>query len=129
MANGGRSSDGLIDSIRALAATLVAIAKTRLELLSTELEEERGRLTTVLVLVLAGMLSFSLAGVLATLFVVVAFWDTHRLLVIGLLAGFFVAVGGVCWIVMYRLLKQKPKLFTASLAELAKDERSLTPRQ
>ncbi len=39
---------GLFDSLKVLTATLIAIAHTRLELLSTELEEERVRLSPIL---------------------------------------------------------------------------------
>jgi uncharacterized membrane protein YqjE len=48
-------SKGLLESLTMLAATLVAIAHTRLDLLSTDLEEERAHLFSLLVLALAAL--------------------------------------------------------------------------
>ena len=42
------ASKGLLDSLKALTGTLIAIVYTRLELLSTDLEEERERLAILL---------------------------------------------------------------------------------
>ena len=46
---------GLLASLTALAATLVAIAHTRLDLLSSDLEEEREHLLSLLVLSLSAL--------------------------------------------------------------------------
>ena len=81
---------GLFESLKVLAATLLAIAHTRLELLSTELEEERLRLSSMLVWTLVALFCAGLGVVLATLFVVLALWDTHRMLALGIPAILFI---------------------------------------
>ena len=122
---GGR---GLIESLAALAATLVAIAHTRLELLSTDLEEHREQLFSLLVLTLAALFFIGIGVVLATIVLVAAFWDTHRLLVLGSLAGFYLAAGLAAWAFARHKARTKPRLFAASLAELLKDRQQLSSR-
>ena len=50
-------SQGLFESIKALTSTLVAIVHTRLELLSTDLEEDRERLMSLVILSLIALFS------------------------------------------------------------------------
>ncbi|MGV8935451.1 MAG: phage holin family protein, partial [Gallionellaceae bacterium] len=69
------ASLGLLDSLKRLAASLLAISYTRLELLSTELEENRERLVSTLVLLLIALFCLGVGVVLITILLVVAFWD------------------------------------------------------
>lgn len=119
---------GLLESLKTLAGTLVAIVHTRLELFSTDLEEERARLATLFVLMLVALFCIGVGVILAALLIVVAFWDTHRLLALGGLTGLFL-IGGLSasWIAQYKL-RNKPRLFAASLAELYRDGSQLPPR-
>lgn len=119
---------GLFDSLKVLAATLLAIAHTRLELLSTELEEERVRLSSMLVWTLVALFCAGLGVVLATLFVVIALWDTHRLLALGIPAILFLLGAALAWLVVRGKARAKPCLFAASLTELSKDRKELTSR-
>ena len=80
---------GLFDSLKVLTATLIAIAHTRLQLLSTELEEQWVWLSSMMVWALVGLFCAGLGVVLATLFVALALWDTHRLLALGIPAILF----------------------------------------
>jgi len=122
------ASAGLLDSLTTLAATLVAIAHTRLDLLSLDLEEERAHLLSLLILALTALFCIGVGVVLATILLVVAFWDTHRLLVLGGLAGFFVAAGvAACLFAMHKA-RTKPRLFSASMSELLKDRQHLVSR-
>lgn len=119
---------GLLESLTTLAATLVAIAHTRLDLLSADLEEEREHLLSLLVLALVALFCLGIGVVLAALLLVAAFWDTHRLLVLGLLAGFFLAVGMAAWMFAMHKARIKPRIFAASLSELLKDRQQLVSR-
>lgn len=120
------ASRGLIESLKALAGTLVAIAHTRLDLLASDLEEERAHLLSLLVLTLVGLFLLGVGVVLAAMLLVAAFWDTHRLLVLGLLAGAFLTAGIAAWAMAVSKARTKPKLFAASLSELRKDRQQLT---
>lgn len=124
----GGQSPGLVQSLRRLAATLVALLQTRLELLANELEEERVRLVQVLLWGCIALAFLLLGVVMLTLFVVVLFWDTHRVLVSGLLALTFIAIGLAAVAVARSRARARSRLFSASLAELANDREQLTPR-
>lgn len=121
-------SKGLLESLTTLAATLVTIVQTRLELLSADLEENREHLMSLLVLTLTALFCLAVGVVLATILLVVAFWDTHRLLVLGLFAGFFLAVGIAAWMFAMHKARTKPRVFAASLSELFKDRQQLVSR-
>lgn len=123
-------SAGLFESLKRLAATLLAMGSARLELLSCELEEQRVRLTSMLVWTLIALFCAALGVVLATLFVVVVFWDTNRVLVLGILVCLFFLAAALAWNVVRREAKAKPRVFAASLAELSKDREWLSaPRE
>ena len=119
---------GLFDFLKVLTATLIAIAHTRLELLSTELEEEWLRLSSMLVWTLVALCCAGLGVVLATLFVVLALWDAHRLLALGIPAIIFFLGAALSWLVVRGKARAKPRLFEASLTELSKDHKELTSR-
>lgn len=121
-------SKGLLDSLTTLGATLVDIAHTRLNLLSADLEEDREHLLSLLVLTLAALFCLVVGVVLASILLVVAFWDTHRLLVLGALAGFFLTSGIAAWIYAMHKARNKPRVFAASLSELLKDRQQLASR-
>jgi uncharacterized membrane protein YqjE len=119
---------GLLASLSTLAATLVAIAHTRLDLLSSDLEEEREHLLSLLVLSLSALFFLGIGVLLATLLLVVAFWDTYRLPVLAVLAGLFLAAGITAWRVALHKARTKPRLFAASMSELLKDRQQLVSR-
>src|SRR5947208_5772125 len=89
----GRSG-GLLDSLRVLFRSFLAIVQTRIEIFASEIDEERARLARIAVLAAVAALCIALAVVLLVFFLVVLFWDTNRLLAIGALAGVF-AIGAV----------------------------------
>jgi uncharacterized membrane protein YqjE len=119
------SGGGLLNSIRTLAGTLVAIVHTRAELLSTELEEERVRLTSMLMWGVIALFCAILGVIFVTLLFMLALWDDHRMLAVGIPAALFLSVAAVSAGVAIGKAKAKPKLFAASLAELAKDREQL----
>ena len=121
------SNNGLLESLALLAGTLVTIAHTRLDLVSVELQEELARSVSRLVAMLLVLWCLGIGVVLATILIIVAFWDTHRLLALGVCAGVFLFVGLVLWMLVLRGTKAKPKLFAASLSALSKDRKQLVP--
>jgi len=114
-------SEGLLDSLRNLARTFLAIVQTRIEIFASEIDEERTRLARIAVLAAVAAFCLGLAVILLVFFLVVLFWDTNRLLAIGVLAGVF-AVGGIAACLGLRAaVSQRPKFLSATLAELRKD--------
>lgn len=119
------SAGGLFESLKTLSASLVSIVHTRLELLSTDIAEEREHLISLLVMGLVALFCLGVGVVLLAILIAVAFWESHRIMALGGLTGFFLAAGaGVAWLAMYKA-RTKPRLFEASLAELSKDRQHL----
>lgn len=112
-----------------LTATFIAIAHTRLDLLRTDLEEERLRLMSLLLMALVSFFCLCVGIVFLAILIVVALWDTHRLLVLSTVAGVFLLTGAVFCGIAIHTLKTMPRMFAASLAELSKDQQQLDTRQ
>ena len=121
-------TESLLESLRNLAKTFVALVQTRIELFASEIDEERTRLARIVVLALTALFCIGLAVVLCVLLVAVLFWEDNRLLALGVLAGFF-ALGGLAALLALRsAVRQRPKFLSATLAELRKDEKELERR-
>lgn len=118
-------SKGLLASLTTLAATLVAIAYTRLDLLSNDLDEEKAHFLMLLVLILVMLFCLGVGVVLATILVVMAFWEGYRLPVLMAMTAIFLGAGvAVGWLVRVKM-KRKARPFAASLAELRTDRAEL----
>jgi uncharacterized membrane protein YqjE len=117
----GRSAGGLFDSLRALIATLVAMAHTRVELFGTEIEEEVRR---VVALLLGGMLVLALASlalVFSGLVVIAAYWDTHRVAAtVGVAIG-FILLAAVAYLEVRQRTRRQSRLLSSTLDELERD--------
>ena len=111
-----------------MVGTLLAIFQTRLELLSSEMEEERLNIGQMVLYGSIALFFFGLAILLLTIFIVVLLWDSYRLQVLaGFIVIYFVA-GLLAWNASRRVAREKSKLFSASLAALAEDRDQLAPR-
>lgn len=118
---GARRSLGLLGAVRRLFASLTAVLHTRAQLLFTEVEEEAARIFELLLYQLVSLFFLGVGLLLATLFVVMLFWDDHRMAVLGGFTLVYFAIGGGAAWTVYHKLKHRPRLFAASLAELGKD--------
>jgi len=116
---------GLFKSLGNLMATIVAIAHTRLELLTTELQEEMHRVAEMLVWTLVALLAAGIGLFLAALVVIFLFWDTHRLMASILVTAAFFLIALVAAAVLSSKVRNKPRMLDATLAELAKDREHL----
>lgn len=118
----------MFESLSALSATMVAILYTRLDLLSIDLEEERSHAILQLVLVLTALFFIGVGVVFVSVLLVVVYWETQRILVLGILAGSFLLAGLVAGGFALYKVRTKPRLFAASLSELHKDSEQLESR-
>ena len=108
-----------------IAANVLDLARTRLELAAIEVQEGTRRLFGYLAWALAAAVLALFALGLAVLFVLVLFWDTHRMPAIGGMAVLF-ALG--CAFAAMKLragLAARPPMLPATLAELRKDAAAL----
>jgi uncharacterized membrane protein YqjE len=118
----------LFKSLSNLLATFVAIAHTRLELLTTELQEEMHRIAEVLMWSIIALLSAGIGLFLAALVVIFLFWDTHRLAASISVTAFFFLLALVAALTLRSKVRNRPKLLENTLAELAKDRKQLERR-
>lgn len=117
-----------MDSVRSYLSSWIAIIKTRVEIISVEIEEQREWLEHLLLLAVGAAFCVSMGMVLLTLFVVVLFWESHPLVVLGAFAVLYLGGGLALWLTLRQKMKSKPRIFSATAAELGKDYAALQPR-
>lgn len=116
---------GLFDSLRALLATVSELLHTRLELVGTEVEEQVARLASLLIWSIVALFLAFTAIVLIAVAIIVAFWESHRVLVAVGLAGLFAVLAGSALSILLAQVRARPRLFQSTLDELAKDRQHL----
>lgn len=116
---------GLFASLRGFAATSVALLRIRLELLTIEAREEAGRVSGLLLWGMASVLLGSVGIAFLAVFLTVLFWESHRLLVLGIFSALFLCAAAVATGIALQLARRGSQLFSASLAELRQDEKVL----
>ncbi len=126
MANDGPGAgtgpiSALIGSLKNALATLIAIAQTRLEIVSTELQEEIGRAANLLLWAFVALFAAGIGLFVGALVLIFAFWETHRVLVSVLVMGFFFLLAITAVLVLRAKLKRRPRLFEATIAEFSRD--------
>lgn len=106
--------------MKSMIATLVAIGRTRAELLVIELEEEKLRLLSLWSKAIGAAFMLAVGVVMAVFCLALAFWE-QRVLVFGIFAAFF--VGGGLFLIgsLKQQARQPSKMFRASLNELEAD--------
>ena len=111
---------GLFSAMKGMVATLIAIGKTRAELLVTELEEEKFRLMALWSKAIGAAFLLAVGLIMAVFCLALAFWE-QRVLVFGIFAAIF--IGGALFLIasLKSQAGQPSKLFRTSLSELEAD--------
>ncbi|MGB4913329.1 MAG: phage holin family protein [Candidatus Dechloromonas phosphoritropha] len=117
---GEASRERLFVSLKNLILTLLAIGKTRAELLVTEVEDEKLRLMSLWAKAVGAVFLFAVGLMMLVAFIALVFWE-QRILVVGLAAGLFLVTGLLLVSALRRQIVQPSKLFRASLTELETD--------
>lgn len=119
------SQENLLSSIKNLAATGASIAQTRLELLSVDVQVARSKFLQSLVMIISALFFLFFGLVMFALLIVIYSWESDRILALSLLTGAFISIGVILTAIVIQSLRTMPKLFEASIAELAKDAEEL----
>jgi uncharacterized membrane protein YqjE len=119
------SQENLLSSIKNLVATGASIAKTRLELLSVDVQIARIQFLQSFVMIVSALFFLFFGLLMLVLLIVIYNWESDRLMALSLLAGAFLAIGMILAALVIQSLRTMPKLFEASIAELAKDAEEL----
>jgi uncharacterized membrane protein YqjE len=117
-----------IDSVRRLGTSLLALLRTRAELVAVEFAEEKERNKGLLILAVVATLFLSMGVQLVALVVVVAFWDTYRFPAIVGVTGLYLAIGAWALLTLRHRWRASPLPFAASIQELTKDLEALGGR-
>ncbi len=120
------SQENLLSSIKNLVSTGASIAQTRLELISVDVQIARSKFISLLVMIVSALFFLFFGLVMLALFIVIYSWESDRMTALGLLTGAFLSVGLILALLIMQSLRTMPKLFEASIAELAKDRESLS---
>lgn len=117
---------GIVESFKALLLTFVSSLYTRLEIATTELEEERERLEQLVLLGVAAVFCLCMGVLLVSLLLIALAWDTpYRMLVFSGVTALYLIAGICLGLILRAKVKSKPRLFGTTLSELAKDYESL----
>lgn len=123
--SGSTAAPGVIASVRSLVATAAGLARTRLQLLANDLEEQRVRMLQLVVLGAIALFCGAVAILLASAWIVIALWDHYRLWSLALLTVLYAGGCVAALVIMKSRAAQRPPAFSASLAELRRDEEML----
>jgi uncharacterized membrane protein YqjE len=122
---GPDASRGLFASVRSFWSVLLAILYTRLDLVTSELQDEGVRLIKFLASSLLSVLCLHTAFFFAMFFLIALFWDTHRLLVLGIIFGIYFAAGIGLLLIARNIILTWPGFLSQTIAELRRDVEGL----
>lgn len=120
----GGEQAGLFSALKNIAVTLLASGKTRLELLSNEIEVEKLRAIRLVLMAQGMAFCFAVGILLAIALLVALFWE-QRLAVLAIFSFVFFVLGGVFLARFRQASRRQERIFSASLAELEQDLREL----
>jgi uncharacterized membrane protein YqjE len=113
---------GLFSSVRTFARALLGTLHTRLDLVTTELEDGAVRVAYLVASGLVGILALHGAFFFAMLWILAAFWDTaYRFWVIGGIFLIYFALGAGLLTYAWKLVAGRPRFLGQTLDELKRD--------
>lgn len=115
----------LLRSLVQLGGTLLAVAQTRVELLTTEISEDLERGVQILLWALGALMAGILGVLLVGITVVIYFWDTHRMAAAVGVTAIFLLAALLAGLVFRKRLHEKPRLLDATRTELRRDVTAL----
>lgn len=116
---------GVLDAAKRMLATLIALVHTRLELFTTEIEEEIQRAASILLWGLVALFFGSITVLMIAMTILIVFWDDNRVLAASLITATFLVLTGIFGILARARLRAKPRFMAASIDELKRDREAL----
>jgi len=121
----GSQAGGLLDSLKTLARSLLAVGQTRLEILGSELEEQRALFLREVFLGAVAAFLLGLGVAFTALFFVFVVPVEYRPHVTGLFAVLFFIACGAVFAALLAARRDRARTFSATIQELGKDLESL----
>ncbi|MDH5176242.1 MAG: phage holin family protein [Gammaproteobacteria bacterium] len=116
---------GLFASLRRMLATLIELVHVRLDLVGVELQLEVDRATNALLYGFAAVLCAVIALVMLAVTVLIAYWDTHRLLAACCITGLFAVAAASMFLHLRYRARTRPRLFESTVQEMQRDAAAL----
>jgi uncharacterized membrane protein YqjE len=110
-------------ALRGLFAVTLEALRTRLDLAAVEFELHLLALVRMLVWAVGAVACVLLALAFAVTALIVALWDTHRMLALLGGSGLFAALAATCGWLGARTLRNRPAMLEGSLQQLREDQR------
>jgi uncharacterized membrane protein YqjE len=123
-----RPAAGLGSALSQLAATALAMVRTRLELATVEFTEERERAKEMLLLVFSTVLVALFALLFASVFIIAYFWDTYRLTAVGAVTVFYLVLAVIFLLRLRQRMQEEHSPFAVTLSQLEEDAEALRRR-
>lgn len=115
----------IFDGVRRIAVTTAGLGSNRLELFSIELQEELERQTRNLIWLVAAFLFAGLALLLASVLLLIVFWDTQRIAVAVGLTALYSVLSFACFQSLSRRIRTAPAPFAVTVEEFKRDRAAL----
>lgn len=117
--------EGVFASLRGGAANLLELARVRIDLFATELQEEKVRAGLTLIYGAGAVFCLSFGLLFLAIAVTVLLWDSNRLLALGVFAAIFLTCGAFFAATARRYAQPGKRPFADSIAELERDAEAL----
>jgi uncharacterized membrane protein YqjE len=114
---------GMIASLQRLFATLLLLARSRLELVSVEVEEQVAYAANLLVWSMAAIACASLGAFFLGATIIIACWDRYRLLAAVLVTVVLTLLALIAVAVVRSRLRERPRFLAATIEEFTRDAR------
>ncbi len=112
---------GLFEAIRGMGASLMSLAQRRVELLTIEAQEEKARLLDLVFRAAVILVMGWMALLTATATLVVAFWDSHPVIVLLTVTLLYGGTAGYLAFSLKRRLREAARPFSGTIEELRRD--------
>ena len=111
----------ILKILKRLGFSSLDIIRTRLEIASLDVKEARIRFVKILMMCAFAFLLIAISIIIGLFMLVVTFWETNLLFVMGILTFVLAGTGIVLFVLMFKKLKNGPGFFEGILTELEKD--------
>ncbi len=116
---------GIVDSVRSTVATFLQILHTRVELLTTELEEEMHRVAALLLWGAVAVFFGGLFVLMVSISIIIAAGPENYLTAAIAMTGVFLVILVVAVLMLRAQMQQRLRLLSSSLEELKRDRDAL----
>jgi uncharacterized membrane protein YqjE len=121
MAEPEPAQHGVVESLRRLCDTGLALLQNRAELFAVEIQEQKTRLVRILLLAAAAMFAANMAAIVVTVTIIVLAGERGRVPALIGLCVFYLLATAAAFLALRRELRSAPPPLSGTIGELKKD--------